>query len=186
MGKPIRHNNHILETESNKFVNNHIPNEWVIDKPDHDYGIDYNINIVINNEVTGLSFSVQLKSMIRDHHSDFATITLKHSTLSLFNTMLVPVLLVAYVQEEKEAYWCWNNDLDIDLTVQQKTFTIQIPKTNKLSELDWTRITKYVQRIFSIKTLVDGIKSLEYSEISNSELLAWRYYYSKEYENAIF
>lgn len=100
MGKPIRHNNHILETESNKFVNNHIPNEWVIDKPDHDYGIDYNINIVINNEVTGLSFSVQLKSMIRDHYSDFATITLKHSTLSLFNTMLIPVLLVAYVQEE--------------------------------------------------------------------------------------
>lgn len=186
MGKPIRHNNHILETESNKFVNNHIPNEWVIDKPDHDYGIDYNINIVINNEVTGLSFSVQLKSMIRDHYSDFATITLKHSTLSLFNTMLIPVLLVAYVQEEKEAYWCWYNDLDIDLTVQQKTFTIQVPKTNKLSELDWTRITKYVQRIFSIKTLVDGIKSLEYSEISNSELLAWRYYYSKEYENAIF
>ena len=59
--------------------------------------------------------------------------------------------------------------MDIDLTVQQKTFTIQVPKTNKLSELDWTRITKYVQRIFSIKTLVDGIKSLEYSEISTNE-----------------
>lgn len=80
----------------------------------------------------------------------------------------------------------WYNDLDIDLTIQQKTFTIQVPKTNKLSELDWARITKYVQSIFSIKTLVDGIKSLEYNEISNSELLAWRYYYSKEYENAIF
>lgn len=80
----------------------------------------------------------------------------------------------------------WYNDLDIDLTIQQKTFTIQVPKTNKLSELDWARITKYVQSIFSIKTLVDGIKSLEYNEISNSELLAWKYYYSKEYENAIF
>lgn len=186
MRKPIRHNNHILETESNKFVSNQIPNEWVIDKPDHDYGIDYNINIVIDNEVTGLGFSVQLKSKIRDNHSDYTTIALKHSTLSLFNTMLAPVLLVAYVKEEKEAYWCWYNDLDIDLTVQQKTFTIQVPKTNKLSELDWSKITKYVQSIFSIKTLVDGIKSLEYSEISNSELLAWRYYYSKEYENAIF
>lgn len=186
MGKPIRHNNHILETESNKFVNNQIPDEWIIDKPEHDYGIDYNINIVINNEVTGLSFSVQLKSKKRDNHADYVTITLKHSTLSLFNTMLAPVLLVAYIQEEKEAYWCWYNDLNIDLTLRQKTFAIQVPKTNKLSELDWTRITKYVQRIFSIKTLVDGIKSLEYSEISNSELLAWRYYYSKEYENAIF
>ena len=186
MPKPIRHNNHILETESNKFFNRHIPDEWIIDKPEHDYGIDYNINIVINNEVTGLSFSVQLKSKVKDTHTDFATVTLKHSTLSLYNSMLTPVLLVAYVQEEIEAYWCWFNDLDIDLTTQQKTFRIKIPKTNKLSKIDWKTLTKYVQNIFSIKTLVEGIKTLEYDEISNSELLAWRYYYSGDYENAIF
>ncbi len=186
MPKPIRHNNHVLETESNKFFSNQVPNEWIIDKPEHDYGIDYNVNIAIDNEVTGLSFSVQLKSKIQDRHPDFATITLKHSTLSLYNTMLAPVLLVAYIQEEKEAYWYWYNDLNIDLGTQQKTFKIKIPKTNKLSQINWNAGTKYVQDIFSIKTLVDGIKFLEYNEISNSELLAWRYYYSGDYENAIF
>ncbi len=186
MPKPIRHNNHILETESNKFFNNQVPNEWIIDKPEHDYGIDFNVNIAIDNEVTGLSFSVQLKSKIQDRHPDSATITLKHSTLSLYNTMLAPVLLVAYIQEEKEAYWYWYNDLDIDLASQQKTFKIKIPKTNKLSRINWSTVVKYVQDIFSIKTLVDGIRFLEYNEISNSELLAWRYYYSGDYENAIF
>lgn len=186
MPKPIRHNNHILETESNKYFNNQISNEWVIDKPTHDYGIDYNVNITINNEVTGLSFSVQLKSKMKDSHLDFTTITLKHSTLSLYNTMLAPVLLVVYIQEEKEAYWYWYNDLNIDLTNEQKTFKIRISKANKLSQVDWNVITKYVQDIFSIKTFVEGIKSLEYDEISNSELLAWRYYYSGDYENAVF
>lgn len=39
MPKPIRHNNHILETKSNKFFSNQIPDDWITDKPEHDYRI---------------------------------------------------------------------------------------------------------------------------------------------------
>lgn len=186
MDKPNRHNNHILETESNKFFNIQVPNEWFIDKPEHDYGIDYNVNIASNNQVTGLSFSVQLKSKIKENNSKIASIKLKHSTLGLFNTKLEPVLLIAYIQEDKEAYWCWYNDLNIDLTSSQKTYIINIQKTNKLSQIDWESVSQYVQSVFSIKMLVEGIKTLEYDEISNSQILAWRYYFSKDYEKAIF
>jgi tetratricopeptide (TPR) repeat protein len=186
LDKPNRHNNHILETESSKFFNLQVPNEWFIDKPEHDYGIDFNVNVAANNQVTGLSFSVQLKSKINEGNSRSASITLKHSTLGLFKTKLEPVLLVVYIQEDKEAYWLWYNDLSIDLTSSQKTYTINIPKANRLSQIDWAFVLKYVQNIFSIKTLVDGIKSLEYDEISNSQILAWRYYFSKDYEKAIF
>lgn len=186
MDKPHRHNNHILETESSKFFNFQVPNEWYIDKPEHDYGIDYVVNIVTNNQVTGLSFSVQLKSKIKENNNDFTAILLKHSTLGLFKTKLEPVMLVAYVQEEKEAYWCWYNDLEFDLTSSQKTYTINIPKANKLSQVDWDSISKYAQDVFSVKMLVDGIKSLEYDEISNSQILAWKYYFSQDYEKSIF
>lgn len=186
MNKPQRHNNHILETESSKFFNFHVPNEWYIDKPEHDYGIDYVVNITTNNQATGLSFSVQLKSKIKEKNNSFTTITLKHSTLGLFNIKLEPVLLVAYVREEKEAYWCWYNELEFNLTSSQKTYTISIPKANKLSQIDWGAISKYVQNIFSFKMLVEGIKSLEYDEISNSQILAWKYYFSHDYEKSIF
>ena len=186
MDKPNRHNNHILETESSKFFNFQVPNEWYVDKPEHDYGIDYVVNIVTNNQVTGLSFSVQLKSKIKERGDDFTIISLKHSTLGLFHTKLEPVLLVSYVQEEKEAYWCWYNELEFDLTSSQKTYTVNIPKANKLSQIDWGSISKYVQNIFSVKMLVEGIKSLEYDEISNSQILAWKYYFSQDYEKSIF
>lgn len=186
MDKPNRHNNHILETESNKFFNAQVPNEWFIDKPEHDYGIDYTVNIASNNQVTGLSFSVQLKSKIKETDNESSLIKLKHSTLGLFNTKLEPVLLIVYIREEKEAYWCWYNELNIDLTLTQKTYSIQIPKTNKLSQIDWESVSKYVQGIFSIKMLVEGIKNLEYDEISNSQILAWKYYFSKDFEKAIF
>ncbi len=82
------------------------------------------------------------------------------------------MLLVTYVQQEKEAYWCWYNELELDLTSSQKSYTINIPKANKLSQIDWNSISKYVQDIFSVKMLVDGIKFLEYEEISNSQILA--------------
>jgi tetratricopeptide (TPR) repeat protein len=186
MQKPIRHSTHILETESSKFFNNCIPNDWYVDKPNHDYGLDYNVNIVINNQVTGFNFSVQLKSTGKEKNKDSASITINHSTLSLYNTRLEPVFLVIYVQDEKEAYWYWYNELKIDLTSSQKSFKINIPKTNKLSLINWEEVIKYVRDIFSIKLLIDGIKHLEYGELSNSEILAWRYYYSLDYENAIF
>ena len=186
MDKPNRHNNHVLETESSKYFKFQVPNVWYIDKPEHDYGIDYIVNIATNNQVTGLSFSVQLKSKIKEKKEDIVTISLKHSTLGLFNTKLEPVLLVAYVQAEKEAYWYWYNDLKFDLTSSQRTYTVRIPKENKISLIDWEAISKYVKDIFSIKMLVEGIKSLEYDEISNSQILAWKYYFSQDYEKSIF
>ena len=140
--KPERPNNHILETESSKFFQNQVPNDWYIDKPDHDYGIDFNVNIVINNQVTGLNFSVQLKSTKSSKNKDSVSITLKHSTLGLFNTRLEPILLVTYIQDEKKAYWYWYNDLHIDLTSSQKTYKIRIPKANLLSSINWDRIHK--------------------------------------------
>lgn len=186
INKPNRHKNHILETESNKFYNNYLPTEWFVDKPDHDYGIDYITHISLNGHVTGLNFSVQLKSKEKESNKDHVSISVKQSTLGLFSTKLEPVLLVAYVQEDKEAYWYWYNDLNLDLTKLQKMVRINIPRDNKLSQIDWDIVTKYVQDIFSIKTLIDGVRALEYKELSNTEDLAWRNYYAGKYENASF
>ncbi len=186
MSKPNRHNTHILETKSNKYFNNCIPDEWFIDKPDHDYGVDYIVNIAINNQVTGLNFSVQLKSTEKRVTNEKISIRLKHKTLGLFNTRLEPVLLVIYVQEDEEAYWYWFNDLDIDLTSSQKTFTINIPPENKLSLTNWDDIFKYVQHIFGIKKLIEGLKDIDYENLSDKEILAWKYYHADDYENAIF
>ncbi|WP_409149131.1 DUF4365 domain-containing protein [Sphingobacterium sp. BS-2] len=175
-----------METESNKFYNKYLPNEWFVDKPEHDYGIDYITHISINGQVTGLNFSVQLKSKERETNQQHISISIKQSTLGLFNTKLEPVLLVAYVQEDQEAYWYWYNDLDLDLTKIKKTVRINIPRSNKISQIDWNFIAKYVQDIFSIKTFIDSIRTLEYRELSDTEVLAWRNYYAGKYEDAAF
>jgi len=186
MNKPIRHKNHILETESNKFFENCLSNEWYAEKPSYDYGIDYNVSIVINNQVTGLNFSVQIKSTEKEESQQYVPISLKKSTLGLFQARLEPVLLIAYVQEDKEAYWYWYNDLSFDLSSKQETHRVNVPKANMLRVIDWNEVIQYVQNIFSIKNFIDGIKHLEYKELTDAEILAWRYYYSHDYEKAAF
>ncbi|MBW8244018.1 DUF4365 domain-containing protein [Muricauda oceani] len=186
MTRPKRHDNHILETESNKYFKNCIPNEWFVDKPEHDYGIDFIVNLVLRGYVTGLNFSVQLKSMKVNRNEDFACVTLKHSTLGMFNTRLEPVLIIAYVKEDEEAYWCWYADLKIDLTSSQKSYRIRVPKSNKLSEIDTKGIFSYVQNVFGIKTFIEDIGQLEYTQMSDFEILAWKNYFSCKYEDAAF
>lgn len=186
MDYPERHPNHIIETECNKYFLNCIPNEWYTDKPNHDYGIDYVANIVINTQVTGLNFSVQLKSIHKSSLAPYIPITLKKTTLNFFNARLEPVLLIVYSQADKEAYWLWYDDNQFDLTRNQKTYTVNIPKENKLSSISWNEIIIYVKNIFSIKLLMDKINHLEYGELTNNEVLAWKNYYQQDYENASF
>lgn len=59
---PQRPREHVLETESRKFVENILPSEWIVTHPIADYGIDLHVEIVENTYVTGAHFSMQLKS----------------------------------------------------------------------------------------------------------------------------
>ena len=48
--------------------------------------------------ISSMFYDHELSNRTRnEHEADFATITLKHSTSSLFNTILITILLVAYV-----------------------------------------------------------------------------------------
>lgn len=59
MKRPIAHVN---EDKSEDIFKKHIPVEWIIRKIPKDYGIDYEIEIVENEEVTGKQIWIQLKS----------------------------------------------------------------------------------------------------------------------------
>ena len=59
---PQRPRTHVLEIESQKFVKNVLPSEWVCAEPLHDYGVDLDVEIVEKTFVTGVHFLMQLKS----------------------------------------------------------------------------------------------------------------------------
>lgn len=177
VNKPIRPRSHIIEDVSRLFFRHCAPLEWIIRDVFYDYGLDLNVEIVEDYRVTGLNFSIQLKAIERANDSKTVPIRLKKSTLEYMIMRLEPVMLVAYVSEDREAYWLWLKDACIDLNATQKTFQISIPRENRLSQTNWTSIAEHVRNIFGKKLNIDSPEADtkrfgRYSiEISGSPLL---------------
>lgn len=144
---PIRHENHTLEEKSIIFFRNYLPNEWNVNTIDRDYGQDLNIEIAENGVYKGLEFIVQLKSSNNsDINGNDERQSLKVSTYNYLWDNLRVVLLVKFVEAENEAYWILLKDVP-EPNQDNETFTIRIPRKNRLSTLDWNKIADYVRAI---------------------------------------
>lgn len=183
MTGPIRHESHILENKSRKFFQKLVPDEWVVNTPNHDYGIDFQVEIAINNQITGLNFSVQLKSTSVSKNQKNISVPLKRSTIVYYFSRLEPVMLVIYNSDDDEAYWSWIHELAIDLTKSNETFTVSISKEKKLSTINWVSIKGFIQSIFNKRSFLEYI-NLEI--LSSTQIAAWKSFYSGSYEQAIF
>ena len=56
-------------------------------------------------------------------------------------------MLVEYVESEGEAYWVFLREIKPPMDEDQKTFTVHIPKANRLSAISWGTITTFVRQI---------------------------------------
>lgn len=182
---PLRHPNHSLEYKSELFLRNHLPSDWILDKPT-DYGIDFKIDIVKNNQVIGQNFSVQLKAHERLGKGKPVTATLERSTINLYLTRLEPILIICYICEQQEAYYSWFTESSVDLTKNQQSHTLKFDPRNKLSELNWDIISKKVDEIFSRRALLHGFPEFNFFEMGEAEKEAASHYLSQDYETAGF
>lgn len=183
--KPRRHFTHILEDKSRKFFENYIPNDWIIHSVNKDYGIDYSIEICENGFVKGTNFSVQIKAKRKEINKKYVTAILKRSTINYIRTRLEPLLIIVYVENENMAYWNWFDEKEIDLTLNKNTYQLKLPTTNRVAELDWNKISKYVNSVFSKRELLYGFNEIDISKLDKHTQNAWLYFFRKEYEAAL-
>jgi len=145
---PQRPWTHALETESETFFRQHLPVEWTMLNVRQDYGQDLLIEISEEGKMKGLGLIVQLKSSkTSTGNSTHEKLILRTVTYNYLRNRLEVVLLVKYVSSEHDAYWLLLNDVQPPGNAEQEKFTVSIPKTNKLSELDWNVIVDYVRTI---------------------------------------
>ena len=110
------------------------------------------IEICEEGEMRGLGLIVQIKSSENpSDNSSNEKIVLKTSTYHYLSNKLEVVLLIKYVSSENEAYWLLLKDVNPPENQRQNSFTIKIPKENKLSELDWNIIVDLVNEITMTK-----------------------------------
>ena len=152
---PGRPESHVLERAAEAFFESALPHAWVKDKPDHDYGTDYRITIAAGGMVSARSFLVQLKGTANAAPGEFVPIVLKISTYNYLWEQLEVAILVAYVAEEKEAYWIRLADVP-EPDQGQDTFTVRVPRANRLSAQPWPEIESYVVHVS--KTKLDAMR----------------------------
>ncbi|WP_345947659.1 DUF4365 domain-containing protein [Mucilaginibacter sp. PAMB04274] len=184
MDKPVRDTNHVLSNRSRKYFDRFLPDSWVATVPQEDYGIDFYVDIVIDGKVSGLNFSVQLKSTANGKSSKHVSAILKRSTLGFLRVRLEPVMVVVYEESSDEAYWCWLTNGMYDLSNGHDTYSIPVTRQNKWSKMDWNELTKHVQRLFNNKTFIGDF---DLSKVhSDVELIAWKAYFRNEFGKAVY
>lgn len=148
MALPRRPRQHVLETESRNNLNQNIPNEWVVQNIDNDYGIDNLVEIVNDEELNGNFFSIQLKGTDTNfNNQDSVTVRMNTRTIRYLMNRVELVMIVLYVSTEEESYWTWLRDAIEGINYDNQTFTIRIPKVNILSAANWQRISDFSETI---------------------------------------
>ena len=102
---PNRHRNHEIETLSERYFQNFIPISWVVNPFRLDYGTDYNCEITVDNKVSGMNFSVQLKGKETELDKEFIKIILKKTTITRWLNRLEPTMIIAFIVDENKAFW---------------------------------------------------------------------------------
>lgn len=143
---PKRPRSHQIESESESFFRSHLPAAWICERPSPDYGVDLHVHLVEEGSVLPHSLLVQLKASEEAAPGDSVPTKFKVSTYNLLWNRLEVALIVRYVASEKEAYWQLLKDVPAPKQ-EQETFTLRLPRANKISEHPWDHIAAYVQDI---------------------------------------
>ena len=152
---PQRDDTHQLEELSERFFVGSPPGNWRAEKPKGDYGVDLKVDIFENNNATAMELLVQLKSSRAASESNSERIILKTATYNYLWDKVQVVLLVKFVEAEGEAYWLLLSDVP-EPNQQQKTFSIRIPKKNRISSIDWQAIQDHLRDVTDGKLATRG------------------------------
>lgn len=148
---PQRPRAHELEDDSGNYFRRKLPLDWTCDVPQHDYGVDFRVGLAQDGRVNGQQMIVQLKAAENSDNPDYVAVKLNVRTLVLLRDMLEVAMLVKYIAAEKEAYWLLLKDFLIQPRENQKTITVRIPKTNRLSECPWVAVAEHVRSVHYLK-----------------------------------
>jgi hypothetical protein len=146
-----RTESHIKEDLSELIFRSSLPQEWIIRRKNKDYGIDFEIEIVESNSVTGNILWIQLKSSSKiGSKNDSLIFRISTNFLRYSKGSEIPIILILTDLKSKECYWLHVQDYiyvtftknNISLPNFEKV-TIKISKQNTLSKLKETDFYKF-------------------------------------------
>jgi hypothetical protein len=126
-----RPRSHQLEDESITAFRAARPSRWPVRKKDDDYGIDLEVEIFDDNDIsTGLLFFVQLKAT--DAESE-RKVALEREYLEDICRYDSPTIIVRYFARDGVLYWAWATDLLAQIPKEQASKTFRFEEQDILN-----------------------------------------------------
>lgn len=159
---PKRNRSHLLEAESRRKFQNLIPSSWLFNTPTEsvEYGLDANIQITRNGNVTGEEFKVQFKATDKDNERP--SVSLPISTFNYYQNInkIMPILMVCYQSTTESFYVKWFHNFDPYYNINgqkakrsknSKTISFYWNEDEKWDRLSIKKIEKDLELYFKIK-----------------------------------
>jgi len=127
---PQRHPSHVLAEESEGFLRSLLPSDWLVQKPQQDYGQDLRIELANDCRLEGCELVIQMKASAEPSGNGAEEIIsgVKTSTYNYLKGILPVVMFVKYIRSEREAYWVLLRDIRGPESPEQATISVRIPR----------------------------------------------------------
>jgi tetratricopeptide (TPR) repeat protein len=194
----------ILEEESRRTLKSKLPPAWIIRDQTPDVGIDMEIEIVENGEVTNKLLWLQIKATERRKHSvKKITLPIETKHLEYYDNCHLPVIIVYGIKKssnEFDFYYLFaqryiNEYLSKNNPnwKEQKSVTLRLDKELKVNELDSIATDGYLyiaaQQLYTTPTgaqnWLDGIPRSDDKELKERTLKGFLYMRDENYKDAI-
>lgn len=134
---------HVIDSQAQLLFRQSLPAEWIVRQIVPDYGIDYEVEIVEGESLTGFTFYVQLKGTISPKYTD-ASLCLSFEVDKLIHyseKVNKPVFIIVADLVNNACLWLYAQRFIREVLRvnnpswhSQKSVTLHVPKANKLSE----------------------------------------------------
>jgi hypothetical protein len=141
----------ITDTEARRLFQSSLPPEWVAREQSDDYGIDFEVEVFIQNQSTGIIFKAQLKgsqdTTIVDNFIS-QSIPIKNILYYLVEVKIPVFIIIADIPNSK-VYW-YAPQLDSELldrakNSDQNSLTVYVPVTNILPSSSGNMIQTHIK-----------------------------------------
>jgi hypothetical protein len=143
MNRPEKHQ---IDEAAQRILRNALPHDWVLRKKDPDYAIDYEIEIVANEKLTGLCVATQLKgTKTLKLKRGFVTFSIKTHHLKYYvDKRREPVFLVVVDVTTATGYWLFLQQYALqDLAGKnwrsQAKISVRVPASQTLQDVEGLR-----------------------------------------------
>jgi hypothetical protein len=158
MKKPL---SHVIDEQAVEIFKAALPKDtWTVYAIQPDYGKDHKVELVENEDHTGLTFWVQVKGQqrVKRLRNGLASFELETKHLEYYSRLTAPAFLVVVDVTKRIGYWMFLQEYERTVLRGtnwriQKYIQIKIPPANVLSDLDRLRAAvrdarRFLTRLF--------------------------------------